>query len=111
MLCLKRKLDGRLASVNRRVISLIMKEILHHPAFGALLFCLLGTWPLARVYQRLGLHPAWAALLWLNLVLPGLGLATVIGSLCHRAWPNLPKPPAKWVKTTIWGQKSGEQAE
>jgi len=82
-----------------------MEEILHHRAFGGLLFCLLGTWPLLRVLRRVGLPWGYVGLLWLNLLLPGLGLALVTGVLCHRPWPKLPKPAPRWVKTKIWGQE------
>lgn len=80
-----------------------MSEILQHRAVLNLLFCLLATWPLLRVLRRVGLPGGYAWLIWLNLLLPGLGLATVVGVLCHKSWPNYPKP-VKWRKTSIWGQ-------
>lgn len=84
-----------------------METLLHHPAFANLAFCLLGTWPFIRVLQRAGLPAAWAGLLWLNLVMPGLGLALLAGVLCHRPWPTVPKPAPRWVKTKIWGKHDG----
>jgi hypothetical protein len=81
-----------------------MEMLFHHPIFASLAFCLLGTWPLARILRRAGLPIAWVGLFWLNLVMPGLGLALVIGVLCHRPWPKVPKPAPKWVKTKIWGK-------
>lgn len=81
-----------------------MDSLLHHPAFASLAFCLLGTWPIIRVLRRAGLSGGWTGLLWLNLILPGLGLALVAGVLCHRPWPHVPKPAPKWVKTKIWGE-------
>lgn len=81
-----------------------MPEILHHPAFANLAFCLLASWPFVRILQRAGLPVAWMGLLWLNLLLPGFGLALLAGVLCHRSWPKVPKLAPKWVKTKIWGQ-------
>ncbi len=75
-----------------------------HPGLTNLLFCLLATWPFIRILRRAGLPAGWAGLIWLNLLLPGLGLAALAGILCHRPWPNVPKAPPKWVKTKIWGQ-------
>ncbi|MBP7253124.1 MAG: hypothetical protein KBA75_06540 [Alphaproteobacteria bacterium] len=81
-----------------------MPEILHHSAFANLAFCLLAIWPFVRILRRAGLQVAWAGLLLLNLILPGLGLALLAGVLCHLPWPKVPKPAPKWVKTKIWGQ-------
>lgn len=80
-----------------------MSEILQHHATRNLLFCLLATWPLLRALRRVGLPGGYAGLVWLNLLLPGLGLAAIVGVLCHKAWPHYPKP-VKWRKTSIWGQ-------
>jgi hypothetical protein len=82
-----------------------MEIIYHHRAFGNLLFCLLATWPFLRILRRVGLPKGWVLLLWLNVLLPGLGLAALTGLLCHKNWPRLPKAPPKWVKTKIWGQE------
>ncbi len=80
-----------------------MSEILQHHATLNLLFCLLATWPVLRALRRVGLPGSYAGLVWLNLLLPGLGLAAIVGVLCHKTWPHYPKP-VKWRKTSIWGQ-------
>ncbi len=79
------------------------EEFLRSPGFMSCVFCLLSLWPLLRVLRRVGLPGGYAWLIWLNLLLPGLGLAAVLGVLCHKTWPHYPKP-VKWRKTSIWGQ-------
>jgi hypothetical protein len=57
--------------------------LITHPAMGALLFVLLAAWPVARILQRRGHHPAYAVLLVLNFVLPMLGLILLCALLCR----------------------------
>lgn len=58
--------------------------IITHPGFGALLFVLLALWPVARILQRAGHHPALALVLSLNLAVPMLGLIAVALVLCRK---------------------------
>jgi hypothetical protein len=77
----------------------------HHPAFSNLLLCVLATWPLWRGLRRTGQHGGWALLVWLNLLMPGLGVAALTAVLCHGGWPHLPAAAPRWVKTSIWQPK------
>lgn len=62
-----------------------MNEVLAHPGFGALVFVLLILYPTARILRRAGHKPAHAFLLFLNFVLPMLGLIAVSIVLCRKA--------------------------
>ncbi len=87
-----------------------MSEILHHPALGAFLFCLLALWPLGKIYARLGISPFWAAGIFLSLLLPFLGLAFVAGVAAHAPWPKMPprRKPAR--KILLHFRKAAEDA-
>lgn len=63
-----------------------MQDLIHHPAFGMILFNLLIIWPLWRIFRRTGLDPRWALLLFV----PMLGPLLVLMVLGHRTWPALP---------------------
>ena len=68
----------------------MLQDIFHHPIFGSLLFCLLAQWPAAKVLTHVGLPRGWSFLIWLNLLLPMLGMALLTGVLGHSRWPKLP---------------------
>jgi hypothetical protein len=84
-----------------------MTEILHHPAIGPLLFCLLSLLPLAIVFRRVGLSPLWTMLIFANFLLPFLGIALIAAALGHRHWSKIPKlaPAPKPIKKD-WGATS-----
>ena len=76
-----------------------MPELMHHPAFGMILFNALVVWPLWRILRRAGLAPWWALLVFV----PMIGLLLVFMVLGHSKWPNLPAraaPPPRKARRT-----------
>lgn len=83
-----------------------MNEILHHPATGNFLACLLIVWPLMRIYQRVGLSPWWGLAIFANLALPWLGFTLTAALLGFQSWPKLPKPtPKARPQKKDWGKE------
>ena len=96
--------------MNTLLNTLPIHEIMAHPAFGVLLFCVLSLPPLALIFWRTGLSPLWAGLMFASLAVPFLGLALALGVLGIRAWPKLPPPPKPAAKIVRDFAGAGEEA-
>lgn len=64
-----------------------------HPLLQILLTHLLLIWPVIRLYQRVGLSPWWALLLFASILAPLLGPLLVTAHLALKKWPQFPDPP------------------